>query len=155
MDRNLLFRFVEESNRIENIHRIPSHAELKATEAFLDRDRIEVLDMMALVKTYAGADLRDKEGMNVRVGNHVPSSGGPHIKVELEELLLRANSGDEHPYWVHQDYETLHPFIDGNGRSGRALWAWMMLDQGVHPGIRLGFLHCWYYQSLEHYRIGP
>lgn len=44
---------------------------------------------------------------------------------------------------------------DGNGRSGRALWAWMMLCRGGSYGrakvIELGFLHTFYYQTLEHF----
>ena len=151
MDERQLGKFVEESNRIEGILRAPTPLELEVTDRFLRRDRIELMDLKSLVKTISGADLRLEEGMNVRVGDHFPPKGGPRIKQSLEQLLERANAGLGHPYAVHQDYESLHPFMDGNGRSGRALWAWMMLDQGIH-GLNLGFLHCWYYQSLSFWR---
>ena len=52
------------------------------------------------------------------------------------------------PFGIHLRYETLHPFMDGNGRSGRILWAWQMLHHDIAPGIRLGFLHAFYYQTL-------
>ena len=45
-------------------------------------------------------------------------------------------------------YETLHPFMDGNGRSGRILWAWQMIEHNIAPGLSLGFLHAYYYQTL-------
>ena len=38
--------------------------------------------------------------------------------------------------------------MDGNGRSGRALWLWQMVNQHNYD-MRLGFLHLWYYQSLQ------
>jgi Fic family protein len=37
--------------------------------------------------------------------------------------------------------------MDGNGRSGRAIWLWQMLRQ--EGGAPLGFLHHFYYQTLE------
>ena len=49
---------------------------------------------------------------------------------------------------THVRYELLHPFLDGNGRSGRALWLWLM---GQAP---LGFLHTFYYQTLSAARHG-
>lgn len=41
--------------------------------------------------------------------------------------------------------------MDGNGRSGRAIWAWMRLKENRDP-FQLGFLHSFYYESLENYR---
>ena len=86
------------------------------------------------------AILRDKEGYNVRVGSYYPPKGGPQIRVNLDRLLNA--SLELGPYKTHIEYEKLHPFTDGNGRSGRALWAWQMRY------FPLGFLHHWYYQSL-------
>ena len=40
-----------------------------------------------------------------------------------------------------------HPFTDGNGRSGRALWLWQMNNHAP-----FGFLHTFYYQTLENSR---
>ena len=50
------------------------------------------------------------------------------------------------PWVFHVQYERLHPFTDGNGRSGRALWAWQMMRR--REGLALGFLHRFYYQTL-------
>lgn len=45
----------------------------------------------------------------------------------------------------------LHPFMDGNGRTGRAVWAWAMQRDGQDP-FALSFLHRFYYQTLEYSR---
>jgi Fic family protein len=52
------------------------------------------------------------------------------------------------PYQQHHQYESLHPFTDGNGRSGRTIWAWHMMRVGRDP-FALPFLHRFYYQALE------
>jgi Fic/DOC family protein len=92
--------------------------------------------------------LRKRVGLNVRVGDHIAPRGGPKIVDELSAILADTLDGD--PYAVHHRYETLHPFTDGNGRSGRAIWLWMMDKRGqLDRALELGFLHNWYYQSLS------
>ena len=82
--------------------------------------------------------------MNVRVGSYRPPEGGPAIRQRLQELLNRVNERKISEFDAHVCYETLHPFTDGNGRSGRAIWLWQ--NSGYAP---LGFLHSFYYQTLE------
>lgn len=147
----LITQFVVESNRIEGITRPPIQAELDAHMDFIASPEITVKLIEGFVMVCAGASLRTKPGMNVRVGKHQLPPGGPLIKPQLEGLLLAVKDRD-HPFLVHRAYETLHPFMDGNGRSGRAIWAWQMINQDVQPRLQLGFLHAWYYQSLEHSR---
>ena len=137
--------FVRESNRIEGILRDPTEGEIGVHERFLARDVISLKgleDFVAVVQP--GAVLRRKVGLNVRVSNHIAMPGGPKVEALLLDILARLRKDDKDAYPTHLAYEDLHPFTDGNGRSGRALWLWQM--GGEAP---IGFLHMFYYQTLD------
>ena len=151
VDKEHLRAFVRESNRIEGIKRPPTAREIEAHLYLLGQDRITQTDLEAFVAVVApGKPIRDRVGMNVSVGNHRPPIGGRGVLVDLHHILEHANRGNRTPFKVHQAYETLHPFMDGNGRSGRALWLWQMLREGRDPwALKRGFLHTFYYQTLS------
>lgn len=153
MNIPLVESFLFESNKIEGIKGVRG-VEFTAFKQFLDLNFVTVSALESLVKVFQpNAYLRNHLGVNVQVGNHIPPCGGPMIEVELESILESIKVRQFTPYKTHLQYENLHPFTDGNGRSGRALWAWQMLKEGRPPGIDLGFLHAFYYQALSESRI--
>jgi Fic family protein len=91
----------------------------------------------------------------------------PHDLIDglMRELLAYAN-GDRHDAvtaaaMVHAQFETIHPFADGNGRIGRILIGWMFhhrLDIAVPPPVSVAFLRDvgGYLSGLTVFRtIGP
>lgn len=139
---------IRESNMIEGIHREPTDAEIDQFHHFMTLDEIKIEDLVEFVSVYQpDARLRDQVGLNVRIGNHYPPAGGPNIRTYLADQLHIINTSTpcEYAWLAHTRYENLHPFTDGNGRSGRMLWCWMM---GSQCFIR-GFLHSFYYQTLN------
>ena len=145
-----LTRFVEQSNLIEGIDRAPTDAEFEAHKRFLSLDQITIADLEAFVDVVApGKKLRREPGMNVRVGSHVAPPGGPDIPAQLQALLDRANVGWTDPWRTHCEFEALHAFQDGNGRSGRVLWLWQHRGRALPPGL---FLHRFYYETLSNFR---
>jgi Fic family protein len=71
----------------------------------------------------------------VRVGNLVPAPADkvPQLMSELEKFI---NSDTQFPPLVqaglaHVQFETIHPFLDGNGRIGRLLIVLMLVQSGL------------------------
>lgn len=139
--------FIRESNRIEGITRDPTQDEIYEFQRFMALMVIERQDLEKFVSIYQpGAKLRNQPGMDVRVGSHKPFRGGQMIVRELDSIIFDVCNQRADAYLIHRRYETLHPFMDCNGRSGRMLWAWQVRD------FSIGFLHRYYYQSLDNSR---
>lgn len=148
-----LENFIKESNKIEGILDEVTTTQRLAYEEFLKRD-ITLGSLKKFVKLIEPrAKYRDKVSItNVIIDRHRPIDSGPEVNIQLTKILneMRLPSSRDQIWALHVRYETLHPFTDGNGRSGRALWLKQMLDNSMsHRVSALGFLHEFYYQTLH------
>lgn len=77
---------------------------------------------------------------DVRTGDiiHIPPAAD-ELPMRLEALCNFANGEDESEYYIHPVIRAIilhfqlaydHPFVDGNGRTARALFYWCMLKSG-------------------------
>jgi len=143
-EENLL-RFIRESNAIEDIHHEPTQKEIKEYNRFLDLDEVKIADLIMFVSVNApGHKLRDKQGADVWIGGELAPLGGAALPYKLQTIL--DDMEEAGAYSTHIKYEHLHPFTDGNGRSGRMLWLWQINKQRSIP--KLSFLRLFYYQTL-------
>lgn len=145
---------VRQSNMIEGILRPPTKAEIEEFLRFIYLETMNIPELCRFVRVYQpDAWLRDRPGSNVYIGDHKPIMGGPMVVEELRLLLDEIVQQKIEPWRAHCEYEHLHPFTDGNGRSGRALWAWHMVQLGREKlfGRPCGFLHTFYYDSLSNF----
>ena len=74
-------------------------------------------------------------GCTIHEAIYVPSPPG-HIAHELSELERFIHDDTELPLLikiglVHAQFETIHPFLDGNGRIGRLLITFLLCEQRV------------------------
>lgn len=148
---NRLLKFAEESNRIEEIYTPRRHLQhAAALEKFLECSKEALLGgLVAFVKAIQpGAFLRTAGSHRVWIGGR-EAPPASEVLLFLPRLLDHAAGGSD-PVKIHQEYEYLHPFLDGNGRSGRALWLWQMINQHGYD-LRYGFLRMYYYQTLDAY----
>jgi hypothetical protein len=141
---------VAESLRIEGIDRRPTDEEIAEHRRFMRLERLSISELEAFLEIYRpGARLRMYPGEdNIRVGPHVPPKSGEHIAAQLKALLEDINAEKIDPWSAHVQFETLHPFSDGNGRCGRICWYFSMRNSSR---VDLGFLHGFYLQTLNKY----
>ena len=143
-----LERFITESNHIEGLGKA-TPGEVAVAGWFMNRAEITLETLNAAQAVFApGKPLRNRPDMNVRVGKYVAPQGGKSLVAALTSILTAVHQTSD-PWRTHVDFEMLHPYLDGNGRTGRILWAWHMRRLGRDP-FALSFLHRFYYDTLAH-----
>lgn len=99
---------------------------------------------------------------SVKVGNLIPPPA-PEIAKLMGDLEKYINNPSDTPPLIraglsHVQFETIHPFLDGNGRIGRLLIVLMLVDSGLlglpvlYPSYYFKKYHFEYYQYLDRVR---
>lgn len=74
-----------------------------------------------------------------------------NVPAKMEQLVAEYNSGNQTLQDIarfHADYERIHPFQDGNGRTGRAIVLKQCLDSGISPVLIADEDKIQYYRAL-------
>jgi Fic family protein len=92
----------------------------------------------------------------VRVGTHI-APAPEHIEAMIDALLLEY-SGNHSAHFLekiarfHLEFENIHPFNDGNGRIGRVLMNYQLMQLGFPIIIIRDKEKAVYYDSFGEYR---
>jgi Fic family protein len=135
-----LDRFITEREIFEtkNLARVVSYIDKKAKEKELDLEMVLLLHKMLISNIrdeIAGRFRQTKE--YVRVGSHIAPA--PKEIVNLLQKMFSDFHASHHENIIkriakfHLTFEHVHPFVDGNGRIGRALNNYILIREGFVP----------------------
>ena len=129
----------------------------KGSSLDLSRETILLLHQMLItnIDDRIAGRFRAK-GEYVRVGTHIAPA--PERVEEMIETILTQYTSDHETYFAdkiakfHLEFETVHPFCDGNGRIGRVLMNAQLLRFGFPEIIIRDKEKKTYYASFTEYR---
>lgn len=154
VSRNVSVREVFEA---KNLARVMEYIEKTAAGSELNEERILLLHGMLIGNIDDGiAGKFRTRGQYVRVGAHI-APAPEHVQSMVEALLLEYASAQD-AYFAdaiaafHLEFETIHPFCDGNGRIGRVLMNEQLLRLGFPLIIIRDKEKQKYYDAFTEYR---
>ena len=154
VSRNLSLREVFEA---KNLGRVFEFIKTKIGAKSVDADLILLLHKMLIlnINDEIAGRFRGKNEF-VRVGTHVAPA--PEVVESLLEAAMLDYSSDYSSYFIekisrfHLEFEHIHPFIDGNGRIGRVLINYMLMQTGFPPVIIRDKEKAVYYSAFGEYK---
>lgn len=159
-------KYIKASNEIEGIYSEEEDAQSLLAWAYLEQlDTLSHADIMRVQKiiTLHQTDLQPNQrgyyrGMagnltNVSVGGRVAPDHS-HVEDLMRNWLLDVPQMT--PLVGHIRFEAIHPFVDGNGRTGRMLYWYVCKRRGIRPyyyNANTEKDRQAYYRLFEHERV--
>ena len=154
VSRNVSVREVFEA---KNLARVFEYIKNTVNTRSVDKELILFLHKMLISNIDESIAGRFRgAGEYVRVGSHI-APAPEHIEAMLEAALVEYSANHtlhflEKISRFHLTFEHVHPFNDGNGRIGRVLINYQLLQQGFPPVIIRDKEKGPYYQSFSEFR---
>ena len=154
ISRNVSLREVFEA---KNLARVINHTKKNLKNAEITEEIILLLHKMLIsgIDDNIAGRFRNK-GEYVRVGTYI-APAPEHVEVMIKELLFEY-SNNLTQYFIdkiakfHLEFESIHPFCDGNGRIGRVLLNYQLMRFGFPMIIIRNKEKKEYYKSFRDYR---
>lgn len=148
---------VREVFEAKNLARVIGYIRKKSQETEINKEVILLLHQMLIngINDNIAGRFR-KTGEYVRVGTYI-APAPEHVEKMIDEVITEYTSNLS-SYFIdkiakfHLDFETIHPFNDGNGRLGRALICFQLLRLGFPVVIIRDKEKQKYYKTFSDYR---
>ena len=147
---------VREVFEAKNLARLMEYKRARAKDSELNKELVLLLHQMLIGGIDdAIAGRYRQQGEYVRVGTHVAPA--PEQVERMMDSILLEYSSDLGSYCLdkiarfHLDFETIHPFCDGNGRIGRVIINFQLLQLGLPRLIVRNSGKERYYQAFRDY----
>ncbi len=154
MSRNVSTREVFEA---KNLAQVFEYIKKKISTNSINKDLILLLHKMLIdnIDSEIAGKFRQK-GQYVRVGTYI-APAPEHVELMIDNILLEYSS-NHNDYFLdkiskfHVEFENIHPFCDGNGRIGRVLINYQLMQLGFPFIIIRDKEKRIYYNSFAEYR---
>lgn len=144
---------IETSNHFRCIDLIIDHAEERLTEAFI-KELHRILKNGTSDSRHEWFAVGEYKRLPNEVGGH-ETTAPEEVHHEMQALLKEYNAKHDKTLEdiidLHQRFECIHPFQDGNGRVGRLIMFKECLASGHVPFIITDELKMFYYRGLQHW----
>jgi Fic family protein len=136
---------IHESNLIEGYDNLEFDKQSMVAWRYLikqDHLNVSVICKVQKIITLLQDDLQpDERGYMRKVNVYIGGHAAPNPEMMRHEfhnwLIGMQIPEDKDPKRMHQWFEHIHPFVDGNGRTGRMLMWWHELKLGTNPTLIL------------------
>ncbi len=145
--KNKTLREIYDLQNTEKVFLCLLESKEEITHTFIEKIHSELLENIDSRKGYRTTDVRV-------IKANFKSTPAPYVRTDMELLLkwFNENKSKLHPLTLatifHHKFEKIHPFMDGNGRTGRILLNYILSRNNYPPLIILKIERKEYLEAL-------